>query len=226
MRSTGDQNLDITGVKFYADGWVLPRTCALREPFSDEPTNNGVLFLDADTLVRKASPFAEKGWQIATHAIGDRAIVEVLDAYEEIYGSDCAKAAPRIEHCIVLDEDIAHRMSALGVVACIQPSFAVTDSAEAHQALGSRMKTAYRWDVLLDAGVKLIAGSDYPIEALAPLTGLRDLASGEGHVLNLDQGLALMSDAEAGVTHLSNDPRNVSWDAWETIEVLGTECKT
>lgn len=229
MTRTGDEWLELEGVKFYADGWVGTRTCALDRPFDDEPdAGRGVLFLDADTLARRADPFAEAGWTIATHAIGDRAIGTVLDAYEKIYGSDCAAAAPRVEHAQVINAELVRRMADLGVVACIQPGFAVSDAADARRALGERWDDAYRWDTLLDAGVRVLAGSDHPVESLSPLVGLRRLVTGEdedGHragapTLPLAAALALMTDAGAGTVVLSDDPAGVAEDELTSIEIV------
>lgn len=229
MQRIGDPWLEIVGVKLYADGWVGPRTCAMCQPFTDEPDNDGVLFMDADTLASRADPFAEAGWQIATHAIGDRAIETVLDAYEKVYGSDCAAASPRIEHAQVLNPDLIRRMSDLGVVACIQPGFAVSDADSARTGLGGdRWEQSYRWDALLDAGVRVIAGSDFPIESLSPLVGLQRLTTGDfedgrragAPTLPLETALGLMTDASAGVTVLSADPRDVPEDELATIEIV------
>jgi predicted amidohydrolase YtcJ len=228
MARTGDPWLEVEGVKFYADGWLGPRTCALREPFADDPDDGdtGVLFLTADELARRADPFAEQGWTIATHAIGDRAIEVVLDAYEKVYGSDCPAAGPRIEHAQVLRAELVRRMADLGVVACIQPGFAVSDAHEARAALsGERVEEAYRWDALLDAGVRVVSGSDFPIEPLEPLAGLQQLATG-GDVgaptLPVDRALALMTDAGAGTMVLSDDPLRTAEDELAAIEVVET----
>jgi hypothetical protein len=214
MQRTGDPWVEVIGVKLYADGWVGPRTCAMCQPFTDEPGNDGVLFMDADALATRADPYAEAGWTIATHAIGDRGIEAVLDAYEKVFGRDCAEAAPRIEHAQVLDVDLIRRMTDLGVVACIQPGFAVTDADSARRGLGDRWELAYRWDLLLDAGVRVIAGSDFPIESLSPLVGLHRLVTGDfedgrstgAPTLPLRTALALMTDAAAGTTVLSDEP--------------------
>lgn len=230
MQRTGDDALEVIGVKFYADGWLGPRTCALCAPFTDEDDNSGLLFLDADTLARRIDPFAEQGWTIATHAIGDRAIEAVLNAYQRVYGSDCAAAAPRIEHAQVLSQDLIDRMAGLGVVACIQPGFAVTDALSARQALGAeRMEVSYRWDALHRAGVRLIGGSDFPIESLSPLDGLQRLVTGAAvggdrvtEPFDLDFALGLMTDAEAGTVTLSDDPHDVERDGIYRLEVAGT----
>ena len=216
MAKTGDPMLEIEGVKLYADGWLGPRTCAMCQPFADDEENTGVLFLDADTLAKRADPFAERGWTLATHAIGDRAVEAVLDAYDKIYGSDCAEAAPRVEHAQVLNADLIRRFASQGVVACIQPGFAVSDAVAARTALGEeRLEHAYRWDLLLDAGARLIAGSDFPIESLSPLKGLQRLVTGAelerphdqvAPPLDIERALALVTDATAGTTTLSDDP--------------------
>jgi predicted amidohydrolase YtcJ len=229
MARTGDPWLEVEGVKFYADGWLGPRTCALCRPFADDPDNDGVLFLDADTLARRADPFAEAGWTLATHAIGDRAIEAVLDAYEKVYGSDTAAAAPRVEHAQILQPELVRRMAELGVVACIQPGFAVADMATARRALDpERLEHAYRWDELLAAGVRVVGGSDFPIRPLAPLAGLQELVTGDAAdgtragapTLPLDAALGLVTDATAGVTVLSDDPHDVAEDELAAIEIV------
>ncbi len=229
MQRTGDPWLELEGVKFYADGWLGSRTCALRRPFADEPDDTGILFLDADTLARRADPFAEAGWTIATHAIGDRAIEAVLDGYERLYGSDCAGAAPRIEHAQVLAPDLVRRMAELGVVACVQPGFGVADADTARRALGpERWEDAYRWDSLLDAGVRVLAGSDFPLAPLAPLAGLQCLLTGDhpdgrragAPTLAVEPALSIMSDAAAGAVVLSADPHRVPEDEVAAIEVV------
>jgi predicted amidohydrolase YtcJ len=133
-----------------------------------------------------------------------------------VYGDDCAAAAPRIEHAQVLQPHLIERMAELGVVACIQPSFAVSDDTTARAALGRRFEHAYRWDMLLEQGVQIITGSDYPIEDLAPLVGLRDLS----RVLPLETALELMTDSAAGTTVLSDDPRSVDPHDLPEIEVV------
>jgi predicted amidohydrolase YtcJ len=228
MRRTGDPWVELEGVKFYADGWLGPRTCALREPFADED-HTGLLFLEADDLARRADPYAEAGFTVATHAIGDRAIEAVLDGYQLLYGSDCAAVGPRIEHAQVLRPDLIRRMADMGVVVCLQPSFAVSDAATARVALGAeRAEHAYRWDLLLAEGVRVISGADFPIEGLAPLPGLQRLVTGAqlGTVdqvaapLSLDQALGIMTDASAGTVVLGDDPHAVGDDHLAELDVV------
>jgi predicted amidohydrolase YtcJ len=232
----------LAGVKFYADGWLGPRTCAMCQPFTDA-AEDGLLFLTADALARRIGPLIEDGWQIATHAIGDRAIAAVLDGYQLAWGGDRAAMAasvPRIEHASLLSADLIARMAEAGVVAGIQPSFATTDVHILGPALGTgRAEAAYPWAGLAAADVRMLAGSDYPIEVLEPLVGLARLVTGRSlrpgfepsppgmlgpaqARLAADVAFDLMTDQDAGRTLLTADPRLAARDI-DAIEVTGTE---
>lgn len=229
----------LDGVKFYADGWLGPRTCAVCRDF-DDSDGNGLLFTDAQTLARRIEPFAAGGWRIATHAIGDRGVQIVLDAYELAWGNDqhaIAVAAPRIEHASLLSPDLIGRIAALGVWACIQPSFAVTDASQVRRGLGDdRASIAYPWASLARSGANMIVGTDYPIEVLDPLVGLARLVNGrsdrpgfgtddaapEHSRLAPGQALRLSSDETAGQTVLSADPAAVEPHELDQIQVRRT----
>jgi predicted amidohydrolase YtcJ len=231
--------LQLDGVKFYADGWLVPRTCAVCRDFADA-AGRGVLFTSAEELARRIQPLAGRGWRIATHAIGDRAVQVVLDAYALAFDGDAAaiaRAAPRIEHASVLSADLISRMADCGVVACLQPSFALTDASQLLPALGpQRASLAYPWTQLAAAGVPMLAGTDYPIEILEPLPSLARLVAGrsdrpgfgtagsapEQARLPAATAFALMSDASAGQTLLTADPRAVPASQLDLIEVVGT----
>lgn len=189
-RDASDDRLRLVGVKFYADGWLGPRTCACTQAFHDvDPPDDGILFQDADRLARRMEPLAAEGFRPATHAIGDQAMDAVLDAYEQVYGGaeGVRAAAPRIEHAQLLRNDLIDRIANLGVVCCIQPCFAASDAPHVEAGLGGDYPMAYRWDLLIDAGAKVIAGSDFPIETLDPAVGLEHLTKGEHP---LDRSLA------------------------------------
>lgn len=83
-------------------------------------------------------------------------------------------------------------MADLGVVACIQPCFAASDAESIALALAGRFPEAYRWDLLVEAGVRVIAGSDFPIETLDPRIGLERLTSGP-HALDHENAVGLMT---------------------------------
>jgi predicted amidohydrolase YtcJ len=230
----------LEGVKFYADGWLVPRTCALCRNFDDE-NSLGILFQDSSMLARRIEPFASTGWRIATHAIGDRAVEAVLDAYDMTWGGDrgaIAAAMPRIEHGSVLPDELASRIAAMGVAVCIQPSFPVTDAAQVPAALGAgRATAAYPWARLADSGARPLAGSDFPIEVIEPLVSLARLVNGRSDRtgfgsagtapaqsrLPVRLAVELSTDPAAGQTRLSADPVLVPAADIDRIEVRGTE---
>jgi predicted amidohydrolase YtcJ len=238
-RSDTGSWVSLDGVKFYADGWLGPRTCAMCRDFADG-SHDGILFLTAAALARRIEPLAARGWRIATHAIGDRGIETVLDAYQLAWGGDnaaIAAAAPRIEHASVQSGDITSRIAESGVVACLQPSFAVTDVQHVCPALGpDRARMAYPWAALAASGARLLAGTDFPIEALEPLAGLARLVNGRSDRdgfstedtapgrsrLAPAAAFGMMSDEDAGRTLLSADPRAVPAGDIDQIEVRGT----
>jgi predicted amidohydrolase YtcJ len=230
----------LDGIKFYADGWLVPRTCAMCRNFDDED-GTGILFQDSSALARRIEPFAARGWRIATHAIGDRAVEAVLDAYEMTWAGDdkaIAAAMPRIEHGSVLPDELIGRIAALGVGVCIQPSFPVTDAAQVAVALGTgRTRTAYPWVRLSGSGARLLAGSDFPMEVIEPLVSLARLVNGRSGRPGFEAGgtapaqsrlpvelaIELCTDQAAGRTFLFADPRCVPVADLDQVDVRGTE---
>jgi predicted amidohydrolase YtcJ len=176
----GSEWVKVLGVKLYADGWLGPRTAALRERYSDHPEVQytrdpfpfGILFLNLDRAIRDVARAEELGFNITSHAIGDRGAETVLDAYEAV------GVKPRdrwqLEHVQVMGDDLIERMADDGVIGSMQLSFATSDQHFADSALGpERVETSYAWNTMLRRGVRLAGGTDFSIEALAPLWGLQ-----------------------------------------------------
>lgn len=165
----------LAGVKYYADGALGSRGALLRAPYHDDEATTGLELLSVDQMYRKVSEAIEAGWPcVAIHAIGDAAVRNVLDVYEQIRqlpnGEDVIL---RIEHAQHVHPDDVERMSRLRVFACVQPSHCMSDAAMAERRLGpDRLAWAYRWRSLLDAGVRIGAGSDFPIESPNVLAGI------------------------------------------------------
>ncbi len=164
------------GVKMYADGSLGSRGAALLEPYLDADTS-GFLLLDSESIAQRCAAAIEAGWwSIAVHAIGDRAVREVLDAFSNVRrmpgGSDVLL---RIEHAQHVHPSDVPRFAQWNVIASVQSTHAVSDAFMAEHRLGiERLKWAYRWKSLLEAGVHIIAGSDAPIE---PVSAIRTLTS-------------------------------------------------
>jgi predicted amidohydrolase YtcJ len=159
------------GVKLYADGSLGSRSAALLAPYQDNPANSGLVISDGAALTAAARAARAGGWQLAVHAIGDRANRAVLDAYRD------AGVPPerrfRIEHAQVVAPPDFARFAAQGVIASMQPTHATSDMAWAEARLGpERVAGAYAWRTMLAAGVHVAFGSDVPVEEVAPLLGL------------------------------------------------------
>ena len=161
-------------LKIMADGTLGSRTAFLFEPYSDEPGKSGV-FLHEEKELEDMVMLADKsGYQVGIHAIGDRANHTVLNVYEKIQKLNPERERRhRIEHCSVLKEADIPRFAKSGTVASVQPSFWSSDKKWLEQRLGKeRMKGAYAFKSLLDSGVVLAFGTDWPVESLNPLLGI------------------------------------------------------
>jgi predicted amidohydrolase YtcJ len=162
----------IRGIKLYADGALGSRGAALLAPYSDDPKNSGIVITDEPALEKIARAALANGWQVAVHAIGDRGNRNVLDAYEK------AGVRPeqrfRIEHAQVVALSDIPRFARRGVIASMQPTHATSDSPWAEKRVGKeRVKGAYAWRRMLDAGVHLAFGSDFPVEEPSVVAGFR-----------------------------------------------------
>ena len=166
-----DGHLWIRAVKLYADGALGSRGAALLAPYSDDPHNVGLLVSQPDHLLRQTERALRAGFQVNTHAIGDRGNRVVLDAYEKALATvPVADARLRVEHAQVLSLEDIPRFAALGVIPSMQASHQTSDMGWAEQRVGSeRIKGAYAWRSLLRTGVVIPNGSDFPVENVNPL---------------------------------------------------------
>ncbi|PZN11632.1 MAG: amidohydrolase [Bacillota bacterium] len=176
----GDEWLRIGSIKFFADGSLGGRTAALSEPYADGgPDERGMLHYPPGELARRVREAQAAGFQVAIHAIGDRAVDEALAALAAARAAGAGQGPPvrlrhRVLHAQVLRPEHPRRMAELGVVAEIQPRFLVSDLAFVEARLGpQRSRLAYAWRALVDAGVAVSAGSDAPVEPMAPLEGIQ-----------------------------------------------------
>ncbi|HET7823942.1 MAG TPA: amidohydrolase family protein, partial [Anaeromyxobacter sp.] len=165
--------LAVRAVKLYADGALGSRGAALHEDYADEPGNRGLLLTEPDALRAKVRAIAGAGFQPAVHAIGDRAVSSVLDAFEA--AGDLRPLRPRVEHVqVVLQRDVP-RLAAAGAIASMQPVHATSDAPWVAARLGAgteRFRGAYAWRTVLRAGVPLAFGSDFPVEDADPRAGI------------------------------------------------------
>ncbi len=164
-------NLEIVGLKFFADGAIGSRGAKLLEDYSDEPENDGIYLIDKNDFIRLSLEGAKLGFEIATHAIGDAANRFVLDVYEELRTQN-VDVPLRIEHCQMVHPDDLLRFKKLKIHAAIQPIHCISDRFMAFKRLGARVSYSYPWSSLFELGIKVSGGSDFPIESPDPILGI------------------------------------------------------
>ena len=191
----GDEWLKIGPVKIFADGSLIGRTAAMFDDFEAEPGNNGYFQMDEAKLHDLIIRAHRSGWQVATHAIGDRAVASVLDAYAQAQEqSPRADTRHRIEHCgLCRAEDVA-RIAALGVIPVPQGRFISEIGDGMARAIGARLPDCYRQRSFLDAGIVVPGSSDRPVVNGSPLLGIHDLVNrrtSDGAPFNPDEALTV-----------------------------------
>jgi predicted amidohydrolase YtcJ len=168
-------HLILRAVKIWLDGALGSRGAALIEPYSDDPGNRGLTLISSNDMLSIINDAIAHGFQVCTHAIGDRANNIALNVYGEAFRSyhgDPAALRFRIEHAQVLDPSDIPRFKKLGVIPSMQPTHCTSDMYWAEARLGPRrILGAYAWQSLLKDGNIIAAGSDFPVESPNPLLG-------------------------------------------------------
>jgi predicted amidohydrolase YtcJ len=170
----GDNFLTIRSVKIHADGALGSRGAWLLKPYTDRPETSGLATEEMDYVEEISKKALDKGYQVCTHAIGDRTNREVLDRYERSFkekGDKAKDARFRIEHAQHISAEDIPRFSKLGIIAAMQAIHMSSDRPWAIDRLGEeRIKEgAYVWRKLLDSGARIVNGTDAPVEPLDPL---------------------------------------------------------
>ncbi|KZT51398.1 hypothetical protein CALCODRAFT_460505 [Calocera cornea HHB12733] len=168
-----DNRLTMRSVKLFMDGALGSWGAAMIEPYSDKPTEHGLLLSQPQAMLKLIDQFIADDWQVNVHCIGDRANNIVLDALETALAKHThGDRRPRIEHAQILTPGDLRRFGKLGVIASVQPTHATSDMGYAEQRLGpERIKGAYAWRSLVENGARLALGSDFPVEGINPLLG-------------------------------------------------------
>ena len=164
--------LRLVGVKLYADGALGSRGAWLKAPYSDAPAQSGSGFMSDDVIRNLMSRAAMDHYQVAVHAIGDKANAQVLDAIDELSATYDGDRRWRIEHAQIVDPVDLPRFAKHGIIASMQPTHATSDRTMAEARLGpDRLTGAYAWNTMLKNGVPLAFGSDFPVESPDPFAG-------------------------------------------------------
>jgi predicted amidohydrolase YtcJ len=230
-----DDMLRVGGVEIGADGYLATRTAALLQPYSDDPTESGRLLCTQEHMNAEAAKILKAGLQLIIHAVGDKAVDVALTTIEKVASEAPRKGVHnRIEQAAVLNEELINRMKKQKVIVSVQPRVIASEFSvwSATEHLGAeRAKWLYPVKTLLKEGIRIVGGSDCPMEPLSPLLGVQTVVTREtvpeervtiGEALRMYTVDAAYSSNEenkkgsvetgklADLTVLSDDPKKVS----------------
>lgn len=174
MIDSAKHTLDVRSIKLNCDGALGSRGAWLLEPYTDRPDHYGHETLPMSFVESTSKKALQSGFQVCAHAIGDRANREILDRYEIAFNTYPEKANDhrfRIEHAQHLNPDDIGRFAELNVIPAMQTIHMASDRPWAIDRLGEQriVEGAYVWQKLLQSGVKIVNGTDAPVEPLNPL---------------------------------------------------------
>ncbi|MFQ6081969.1 MAG: amidohydrolase [Candidatus Aminicenantia bacterium] len=180
----GNNRLTIRSIKMLADGALGSRGAVLFKPYSDDPTNTGLITFDVEKAYQTMVNALKAGFQMCVHAIGDKGNRLVLDLFEKAF-----RAVPqvkdhrfRIEHAQVLAPSDIPRFAKLEIIPSMQPTHATSDMYWAEDRLSpERIKGAYAWRSLLQTDIRIAGGSDAPVENANPLWGIYAACTRQDH---------------------------------------------
>ncbi|AEP29095.1 amidohydrolase [Brumicola nitratireducens] len=174
FRMVGHANgfLTVRALKRGIDGALGTHGAWMLDPYSDKPETSGLPQTSMENLRETAQIALDNGFQLNTHAIGDRGNREAMDIYEDLMGARLDEDLRwRIEHAQTLHPDEVPRFAKLGVIASMQGVHATSDGPWVPQRIGEEraQNRAYVWRSLLDAGATICNGTDVPVEAISPI---------------------------------------------------------
>lgn len=170
----GDDWIRTAGVKGFVDGSLGSTTALMSEPYRDAPGTRGLFVTPEDSLRQWIGAADSAGLQVVVHAIGDRAnalLLDIFDSVASVHGTRDRRF--RVEHAQHLRAAEIPRFAALGVIASMQPYHAADDGRWAAKRIGPELiRGTYAFRSLLDAGARLVFGSDWYVAPLDPRLGL------------------------------------------------------
>lgn len=182
----GEHMLQVRSVKVFLDGALGSRGAALFDPYLDDPaskSNRGVYEIRLGHLAMLARAGIETGMQICPHSIGTRANSDLLDTFGAAFRESPGDHRFRSEHAECVRPEDVKRFAQLGIIASIQPIHCTSDMGFIVRRLGARRSrdSASPWRSMLDSGVRLASGSDFPVESHRPLYGIYAAVTRKDH---------------------------------------------
>jgi predicted amidohydrolase YtcJ len=179
FRSRDPDALRIGGAMFPVDGYLASKTAALYQPYTGEPEDRGKLLCSQDETKEQVSGILRAGLQPVIHAMGDKAVDTALISLERNF-KDSPNVHCRIEHAALLDESLIERLRKQKAIVSVQPLVMASEFLvwSAVERLGDkRARWLYPLKTLFSSGIRIIAGSDCPMEPLNPLLGIQEAVS-------------------------------------------------
>jgi len=169
-----NDRLTINCIKFYADGSLGARSAWMLKEYSDRAGHVGNGRNSNDIFYDMVKEARAHGFQVATHAIGDAAVNQCVNTYEKVLKENpLADHRYRIEHFQVATLEDIQRIADIGIIPAMQSVHATSDKNMAEDRVGSeRIKGAYAWRKVINAGSIIPNGSDAPVELVNPYHGL------------------------------------------------------
>lgn len=246
----GGDLLSIGALKVFTDGGMMPRTAALTESYTGLE-HAGQLYADPRRITEAVTAGHVAGWQLAIHAIGDRAVDVALDALERAWRArPRSHARHRIEHAGLVRPDQLERFARLDVTAVVQPNFLYYLGDDYAAIMGEhRAPWLYRGQAFLERGIAFAASSDRPVTDGAPLRAIQFMTQrlsssgmpiGPDERIGVQEALHAYTAGAARACHrehdvgtiapgkhadlaiLAQDPRAVATDRIADIEILDT----
>jgi len=177
FRSADGSALKVGSAVISADGYLAAKTAALLQPYSDYPAASGKLLCTQEEMKTAAAKILKMGLQLVIHAMGDKAVDAALSTIEQVSKEASRKDARyRIEQAAVLSEELINRMKKQKVIVSVQPRVVASEFSvwSATERLGAeRARWLYPLKTLLKEGIRVVGGSDCPMEPLNPLLGIQ-----------------------------------------------------
>jgi len=174
-----DSKFKIGGLKLFLDGSFGAKTACMFEPFSDAPDMCGFCVIEEEKIYEKMKQAHNKGLQIVVHAIGDKGNRVAMNLYKSLLEEfPRENHRHRIEHASMLTSDVLNDMGKYGIIASCQPPFINSEYMWLEKRLGKdRCNYTYPFKSIIESDVKLISGSDCPIEDPSPILGIHALVT-------------------------------------------------
>lgn len=232
--------LTLRAVKLMVDGAMGSRGAVFFEDYADAPGTRGLFVTSPQEIEKRAAMAVRRGYQVCTHAIGDRGIREVLRAYEHVLaGAPGGDLRPRIEHLQAVAPEDLPALRRLGVIASMQPSHATSDMGWAEERIGAlRGRGLYAWRWVLDLGIPVAAGSDFPVDPEQPLVGLHaavtrqdleDRPAGGWHPeqrMTLGEALAAYTSGAAYAAFEEKEKGRIAPGMWADLTILQEDLRS